>query len=87
MAEHSSEVTVLSDREISITRTFEAPRELVFRAWTEPERLMRWWGPKVFTTPYCTVDLRPGGVWHYCFRSPDGQDSWGRAVYREVVRP
>lgn len=68
-----------------ITRTFEAPRELVFRAWTEPERLTSWWGPDGFTLPVCTVDLRPGGILHYCMRSPDGKDYWGRAVYQEIV--
>jgi len=73
--------------ELVITRVFDAPRELVFRAWTEPERLMRWWGPNGFTTPSFTVDLRVGGVLHYCMRAPDGQDYWGIGVYREIVPP
>jgi uncharacterized protein YndB with AHSA1/START domain len=74
-------------QEIVITRVFDAPRELVFRAWTEPERLRRWWGPNGFTTPVCTIDLRPGGTFHACMRSPEGQDYWCRGVYREVVMP
>ncbi len=79
--------TMPSDREIVITRVFDAPRHLVFKAWTEPERLVRWWGPSGFTTPSCTVDLRPGGVFHYCMRSPEGRDVWGRGVYREIIAP
>ncbi len=77
----------VAERELVITRIFDAPRELVFKAWTEPERLMRWWGPKGFTLPYCTIDLRPGGVIHFCMRSPEGHDIWCRGIYREVVAP
>jgi uncharacterized protein YndB with AHSA1/START domain len=76
-----------TEREIVITRVFDAPRELVFRAWTEPEHLARWWGPIGFTLPYCTIDLRPGGVIHFCMRSPEGQDIWCQGVYREIVAP
>lgn len=72
---------------IVITRLFDAPRETVFRAWTEPERLKLWWAPAGFTTPACEVDLRPGGRFHYCMRSPEGRDIWGLGVYREIVRP
>jgi uncharacterized protein YndB with AHSA1/START domain len=70
-----------------IARTFAAPRALVWKAWTESDRLARWWGPKDFAILSCTVDLRPGGVFHYHLRSPDGQDVWGRFVYREIVAP
>ncbi len=70
-----------------VARVFGAPRELVFAAWTEPERLKRWWGPEGFTTPYCEIDLREGGLFLYCMRSPEGRDSWGRGVFREVVVP
>lgn len=76
-----------AEREIVLTRVFDAPRELVFRAWTEPERLVRWWGPNGFTVPHCTIDLRPGGVIHFCLRSSQGQDIWCRGVYREIVAP
>lgn len=80
-------LTMPSDRELVVTRIVDAPRELVFKAWTEPERLMRWFAPKGFTTPFCTVDLRVGGIFHYCMRSPEGRDIWGIGVYREIVRP
>ena len=79
--------TTPAERELVISRAFDAPRELVFKAWTEPERLKRWWGPKGFTTPYCEIDLRPGGVMHYCMRSPDGLDVWNKGVFREIVVP
>ncbi len=73
--------------QVLITRVFDAPRDLVFKAWTECERLMRWWGPKGFTTPLCKTDLRPGGVFHNCMRSPEGRDYCGKGVYREIVEP
>jgi uncharacterized protein YndB with AHSA1/START domain len=75
------------EQELVITRVFDAPRELVFKSWTEPERLMRWWGPKGFTSPVCKIDLRPGGVFHNCMRSPEGKDYWSQGVYREIVKP
>ncbi|MDZ4767282.1 MAG: SRPBCC domain-containing protein [Chloroflexota bacterium] len=68
-----------------ITRMFDAPRALVWKAWTEPEHLMRWWGPEHFTAPVCKVDLRVGGTYLYCMRSPEGQDFWSTGVYREIV--
>ncbi len=72
---------------VILTRTFDAPRELVFKAWTQPERLKQWWGPHGFTLPKVTVDLRPGGLFHFCMRSPEGHEFWGRGVFREVVPP
>jgi len=76
-----------AERDIAITRVFDAPRSLVFKAWTVPEHLIRWWAPKGFTTPFCKVNLCVGGVFHYCMRSPEGQDIWGIGVYREIVAP
>lgn len=76
-----------SEREIVIKRTFDAPRELVWRAWTDPEHLMRWWGPKGFTSPFCKVDLRVGGTYLFCMRSPEGKDFWSTGIYREVTPP
>ena len=70
-----------------ISRVFDAPRERVWQAWTEVERLKQWWGPKGFTVTHCTLDLRPGGKGHYCLRAPDGSQMWGRFVYREIVKP
>lgn len=73
--------------ELVVTRVFDSPRELVFRAWTEPERVRRWWGPEGFTMPYCDIDLRPGGTFLRCMRSPGGRDFWVTGVFREVVAP
>jgi uncharacterized protein YndB with AHSA1/START domain len=73
--------------ELVVTRVFDAPRELVFRAWTEPERVRRWRGPEGFTMPYCDIDLRPGGIFLRCMRSPEGQDFWVTGVFREIVAP
>ena len=70
-----------------ITRVFDAARKHVFRAWTDPKRLVRWWGPKGFTTPVYHSDFRPGGVYRSCMRSPDGKDYWSTGVYREIVEP
>lgn len=70
-----------------ITRTFAAPRELVFRAWTEVEHLQRWWGPKGMAVTHCTLDLRPGGAMHYELRSPDGNGMWARWIFRDIVPP
>jgi uncharacterized protein YndB with AHSA1/START domain len=73
--------------QVLITRVFDAPRDVVFKAWTECERLVRWWGPKGFTTPFCKIDPRPGGVFHNCMRPPEGRDYCGKGVYREIVEP
>ena len=70
-----------------LTRVLYAPRHLVFKTWTEPDHVRRWWGPRAFTTPFCKIDLRPGGLFHYCMRSAEGKDYWGRGLYREVIRP
>src|ERR1700736_5498843 len=73
--------------ELVITRDFDAPRGLVFKAWTRPEHMVHWWGPKGYTTPTCEMDVRPGGALRLCMRSPEGTDFWVRGVYREVVEP
>jgi uncharacterized protein YndB with AHSA1/START domain len=71
----------------TITRTFDAPREVVWKAWTEVERLKHWWGPKGFKTTSAKLDLRAGGIFHYGMRSPDGQVVWGKFIYREIAAP
>lgn len=76
-----------SERTLEITRLLAAPRERVFKAWTEPEQVKHWWGPNGFTTPVSSIDLRPGGAWHYCMRSPEGRDYWSKGVYRQIVEP
>jgi len=70
-----------------ISRVFDAPRELVWKAWTEPDRLKEWFGPKGVTISKLTMDLRPGGVCHYGMRMPNGQEMWGKWTFREVVAP
>ncbi len=76
-----------SDREIVSTRVFDAPRERVFQAWTDPEHLARWWGPKGFTNTFHEFDPRPGGVWGFVMHGPDGVDYKNRSVFVEIVKP
>jgi uncharacterized protein YndB with AHSA1/START domain len=71
----------------TILRIFNAPRELVWKAWTEPEHLKHWWGPKGFTWMEGTMDFRPRGIFHYGMRSPAGHEMWGKFLYREIVPP
>jgi uncharacterized protein YndB with AHSA1/START domain len=66
------------------TRTINAPRAAVWQAWTERSRLMRWFGPKGFTMPAAKLDFRPGGSFHYCLSAPNGNEMWGKFVYREI---
>ena len=74
-------------REVVITRVFDAPRELVWKAWTDPKHLARWWGPKGFTNPVCEADVRVGGAWHIVMRMFDGNEFPCGGVYKEVVKP
>jgi uncharacterized protein YndB with AHSA1/START domain len=76
-----------ADREIVITRVFDAPRGLVFRAWTDPKHVARWWGPDGFTNPVCELDLRPGGAIRIDMRGPDGTVYPMAGAYREIVEP
>jgi len=71
--------------EIVIKRVFDATRKAVWNAWTDPDRFMLWWGPEGFTSPVCKIDLRVGGKYLYCMRSPEGQDYWSTGVYRDIV--
>ena len=77
--------TLPVERDLTLTRVFDAPRRLVFKAWTEPEHLVRWWGPMGFTLPSCKLELRPGGAYRFCMRSPEGTNHWLVGAYREVV--
>ena len=74
-------------KSLTITRIFDAPRERVWQRWTEPEQFSCWWGPKDFTAPYTNMDLRIGGKYLYCMRSPDGKDYWGTGIYKEISEP
>ena len=85
---------VESERVLVLERIFDAPRELVFQMFKEPEHLKHWWGPKGWELPVCNVDFKPGGVWHYCMKCEDrsqgefyGMESWGKGVYKEIVEP
>ncbi|MBP1965950.1 SRPBCC family protein [Paenibacillus aceris] len=73
--------------QLVITRTFNAPRELVFKCWTEPEHLLNWWGPTGMNLEVASLDLRPGGVFHYSMKSPEGFQMWGKFVYGEITPP
>ena len=76
-----------TDQPFVLSRTFDGPRERLWKAWTERERLMEWFGPKGFKMPVAKMDFRPGGTFHYCLRSPEGHEMWGKFVYREIVAP
>ena len=76
-----------SDREIVTTRTFDAPRDLVFKMWTDRRHIERWFGPDGFTTTTHEMDVRPGGVWRFIMHGPDGTDYPNRVTYEEIVAP
>ena len=80
-------VTTPTDREIVMTRVFDAPRQLVFDAFTKPELLKRWFGPRGWSLVVCEVDLKVGGTFRFVLRGPDGRDMGMRGVYREIVAP
>lgn len=81
-------VTTPNDRELAITRVFDAPRIFVFGAWTNPRHLPRWMlGPEGWTMPVCEVDFRQGGAWHFAWRHSNGTEMEMRGVYREITPP
>ena len=80
-----SENTVSEVERMVVTRVFDAPRELVWKAWTDPKYVMQWWGPKGFTAPVCQMDFRVGGKSLLCMRTPDGQEGWNAGEYHEIV--
>lgn len=73
--------------ELFMERSFDAPKELVFSTYTEPDHIVHWWGPTGWDTSVKRMEVKPDGVWHYCMRSPEGQESWGKAIYHEVDPP
>jgi len=79
--------TSLAGREIVITRVFDAPREMVWDAWTDAGQIVKWWGPHGFTLTIDEMDLRPGGVWKSTMHGPDGTAYLNDCVFTEVVRP
>lgn len=78
---------IQAERPFVISRVFNAPRELVWKSWTEADRLKQWWGPKGFVVHTSKLDLRPGGTFHYGMTAPNGSDMWGRFVFREIDAP
>ena len=86
MATASNDAPV-ADRTLIITRMLDAPRALVFKAWSQPEHLARWWGPRGFTLPECKVDFREGGAFFMLMRSPEGNDHRLRGMYQEIAPP
>ncbi len=77
----------INQRDLVIIRVFDAPRELVWKAWTEVERVKQWWGPKDFSAPFVKIDLKVGGEYLYCMSSPEGKDYWSKGNFQEVVPP
>ncbi|MGB9123853.1 MAG: SRPBCC domain-containing protein, partial [Candidatus Angelobacter sp.] len=75
------------EQSLVITRIFDAPPDVVFKAWTDPKQMAQWWGPKNFTNPVCELDVRPGGAWRIVMRAPDGMEYISAGVYSEVVKP
>jgi len=76
-----------ADREITISRILNAPKELVFEVWTDPKHLSEWWGPNGFTTTVYQMDLRPGGKWIHTMHGPDGTDYPNEATFTEIIKP
>ena len=87
MAKANAPADAASDRELVITRTLNAPRELVFEAWTDPAHLVNWWGPDGFTNSFHEFNMEPGGTWRFIMHGPDGTDYPNRIVFEEVVKP
>ena len=87
MIAETKNAALVGDREIRGTRVFDAPRELVWKVWTEPEHVARWWGPLGFTTTTHKMEVKPGGVWRFVMHGPDGRDYQNQITYLEVVKP
>lgn len=87
MTQNNHDTASASEWEFVIERTFAAPRELVFKVFSECEHLTHWWGPSGWTLPVCQIDFRAGGVWFYCMRGPEGEESCGKATYQEIIAP
>jgi uncharacterized protein YndB with AHSA1/START domain len=87
MAASKPKTATPAHEDFVISRTFDAPRHLVWKAWTEPEHLAQWWGPKGCTIRVAKFDLRPGGIFHYAMQFQPGHDMWARFIYREIAPP
>src|SRR5690606_2948363 len=92
MAMNQLKSRVDGDKVLVLERIFNAPQELVFQMFKEPEHLKHWWGPAGWELPVCNIDFRPGGTWHYCMKCMEqgeyyGMESWGKAIYKDIVEP
>ena len=76
---------LVADRALSVRRTFDAPRQLVWKAWTDPVQIQKWWGPQHFTCPGATIDLKIGGTYLLGMKGPDGQEFWGTGEYKQII--
>lgn len=76
-----------SDRELIITRTLNAPRELVWEVCTDPDHIKHWWGPTGFTNTIFKMDVKPGGAWEFVMHGPDGTDYKNKSIYKEIIKP
>lgn len=85
--EQTKPTTTITDRELVITRMLNAPRELVFNVWTDPNHIKNWWGPDGFTNTISKMDVRPGGEWNLIMHGPEGTNYKNKSIFREVVRP
>jgi uncharacterized protein YndB with AHSA1/START domain len=84
---NTNDMITKSDREIVATRVFDAPRDLVWQVWTDPEHITHWWGPNGFTTTIHEMDVEPGGAWRFIMHGPDGVDYRNEIIYVEVKKP
>jgi uncharacterized protein YndB with AHSA1/START domain len=94
MSNNTLVTRIENERVLILEREFNAPRDLVFTMFKEPEHLKHWWGPAGWELPVCNIDFRPGGVWHYCMKCVDpnqgqfyGMESWGKAIYQDINEP
>jgi len=78
---------IIGNNEVISSREFDAPREVVYQAWTTPELLARWWGPKGFTNTFHEFDLRPGGAWRFDMHGPNGANYPNHIIFTEIVPP
>jgi uncharacterized protein YndB with AHSA1/START domain len=88
MSENTTQSGYKEKEDLVVTRIIDAPIELVWKAWTDPEHVMKWWGPKYYTSPSCKIDLREGGRYVFCMRDPQnqgGQDSYTAGVFKKIV--
>jgi uncharacterized protein YndB with AHSA1/START domain len=86
MSKHQLQIETKGS-ELILTRQFDAPRRKVFEAHTDCKHLLNWWGPRQWPLTYCKMDFRVGGKWHFCMTGPDGMESWGLVIYKEIKEP